>query len=78
MSTQIARQMKAKDFLTDAALATAVGCERSMVTRIKLGTARPSLELALKLSKALDLPPDAFLPAKDDPTPSDTGETLNA
>jgi len=46
-----------------------VGCERSMVTRIKLGKARPSLELAVKLSTALDLPADAFL--TDRPAPAE-------
>ncbi len=62
MSTSISERMREKGFKTDAELAAAVGCERSMVTRIKLGKARPSLDLAVKLSKALDLPADAFLP----------------
>jgi transcriptional regulator with XRE-family HTH domain len=56
--------MKEKGFATDAALAAVVECERSMVTRVKLGKAKPSLELAVKLSKALDLPADAFLPRR--------------
>lgn len=65
MSTQIAQQMKAKGFKTDAALAAVVRCERSMITRVKLGKAKPSLDLAIRLSDALDLPADAFLPKQD-------------
>lgn len=64
MSTLISKRMKEKGFATDAALAAEVKCERSMVTRVKLGKAKPSLELAIKLSKALDLPADAFLPSE--------------
>lgn len=64
MSTLISKQMKAKGFKTDAALAAAVECERSMITRVKLGKAKPSLTLAVKLSKVLDLPADAFLPER--------------
>jgi len=60
MST-ISERMKEKGFKSDAALAAAVRCERSMVTRIKLGKATPSLELAVRLINALDLPADAFL-----------------
>lgn len=61
MSTSISDRMREKGFKSDAALAAKVGCERSMVTRIKLGKARPSLELAVKLSAVLELPADAFL-----------------
>jgi transcriptional regulator with XRE-family HTH domain len=64
MSTLISQQMKAKKFKTDAALAAVVGCDRSMITRVKLGKAAPSLDLAVRLAKALDLPADAFLPEK--------------
>lgn len=69
MSTSISDRMREKGFKSDAALAAKVGCERSMVTRIKLGKARPSLELAVKLSTALDLPADAFL--TDRPAPAE-------
>jgi transcriptional regulator with XRE-family HTH domain len=62
MSTLISERMKEKGFATDAALAAAVKCDRSMVTRIKLGQVRPSLKIAVRLAKALDLPADAFLP----------------
>lgn len=61
MSTLISERMKEKGFATDAALAAVVQCDRSMVTRIKLGKVRPSLRIAVRLSKALDLPADAFL-----------------
>lgn len=62
MATPISQKMEALG-LTDAALAAKVGCERSMVTKIKLGKATPSLPLALKLSDALDLPPSTFASA---------------
>lgn len=63
--TKVAIQMEAKGFVTDASLATRVGCERSMVTRIKLGKAKPSLELAVRLGDALDLPVSEFLIRKE-------------
>lgn len=62
MSTLISKRMKEKGFKSDAALALAVQCDRSMVTRVKLGKAKPSLRLAIKLIAALDLPADAFMP----------------
>lgn len=67
MSTTISKRMREKGFKSDAALAEKVGCERSMVTRVKLGKARPSLELAVKLSALLDLPADAFLASRPAP-----------
>lgn len=60
MATLISQRMEALN-LTDAALAAKVQCERSMVTKIKLGKATPSLPLAVRLAKELDLPADAFL-----------------
>lgn len=66
MSTLISDRMREKGFKSDAALAKAIECERSMVTRVKLGKARPSLRLAVKLIAALDLPADAFLPTEDE------------
>ena len=60
MATPISERMEALD-LTDAALAASVGCERSMVTKIKLGKATPSLQLAARLGAALALPAEAFL-----------------
>ena len=63
MATPISTKMEALG-ITDAALAARVGCERSMVTKIKLGKATPSLQLAVKLGAELGLPAEAFhLPA---------------
>jgi DNA-binding XRE family transcriptional regulator len=53
--------------MTDTALAKAVGRERSTITKIRLGQARPSLELALKiqrLSKNRIMPTDYPPPQK--------------
>lgn len=66
MATVIAQKMEAIG-TNDAALAEHVGCDRSMVTRIRLGKVQPSLSLAVKLAAALDLPADAFLRAKSKP-----------
>jgi DNA-binding XRE family transcriptional regulator len=51
--------------ISDAELARRVGLERSMVTKIKLGKASPSLKRAIKLAKELDMPADAFFFPKD-------------
>jgi len=61
MDTPISNAIKAKG-LSDAQVAAMVGCERSMVTKIKLGKATPSLPLALKLADALELPVANFAP----------------
>ncbi|MCE5182488.1 MAG: helix-turn-helix transcriptional regulator [Betaproteobacteria bacterium] len=63
MDTPISLRMKEKGFRSDAALAAKVGCDRSMITRVKLGKASPSLDLAVKLSAELNLPASAFLRA---------------
>ena len=62
MST-ISERMKEKGFKSDAELAAVVGCDRSMVTRVKLGSAEPSLRFLVKFIEALDLPAEAFLRA---------------
>lgn len=62
MSTIISERMREKGFKSDAALADAVNCDRSMVSRVKRGKVMPSLDLAIKLSKVLDLPAETFLP----------------
>ena len=64
MSTIISERMREKGFKSDAALADAVSCDRSMVSRVKRGKVMPSLDLAIKLSKALDLPAETFLPER--------------
>ncbi len=61
MSTPISKRMREKGFKSDAALAAVVGCDRSMMTRIKLGKATPKLETAVKLAAALDMPAEAFI-----------------
>lgn len=66
MSTLISERMKEKGFATDAALAAVVECDRSMVTRVKLGKASPSLKIAARLSAALDLPAETFLRQRAD------------
>jgi transcriptional regulator with XRE-family HTH domain len=62
MSTLIADRMKERGFNDDASLASVVGCDRSMINRIRRGEATPSLPLAVKLSEALDLPASTFVP----------------
>jgi DNA-binding XRE family transcriptional regulator len=52
----------AREGLTDEALGRLVGRERSTITKLRLGQARPSLDLAVKiaaLSKG-DVPPTAY------------------
>lgn len=67
MSTnKIAERMKEKGFVSDAALAEVVGCDRSMVTRVRLGMAEPSLKYLVRFIGALELPPDAFLRKPED------------
>jgi transcriptional regulator with XRE-family HTH domain len=64
MATLISERMEALG-ISDAELARRVGLERSMVTKIKLGKASPSLKRAIKLAKELDMPADAFFFPKD-------------
>lgn len=48
--------------LTDAALARAVGRERSTITKLRRGQANPSLDLAVKIAAFTDgaIPPTAY------------------
>lgn len=77
MATPISERFEALG-LTDAALAERFKCERSMVTKIKLGTARPSPELAQRIAEVTGIPvgdlrPDLasiFSPKPSDPTPT--------
>ncbi|RUM97889.1 XRE family transcriptional regulator [Pseudaminobacter arsenicus] len=50
---------------TDAVLAAKVGCDRSMITKIKAGKATPSLRLAAAISRETGLPIEALIPASD-------------
>lgn len=52
-----------KNSMTDADLAAKVGCDRSMITKIKHGNATPSLRLAAAISRATGLKMEALLPA---------------
>jgi transcriptional regulator with XRE-family HTH domain len=47
---------------TDEAVANAVGCSRSMLTKIKLGRAVPSLGLAVAIARETGVPVEALLP----------------
>ena len=49
--------------ITDAALAARVGCDRSMITKLKAGKATPSLPLAVAISRETGVPVEALLPA---------------
>lgn len=49
---------------TDAALATVVKCDRSMITKIRNRQATPSLPLALAISKATGIEIEALMPEK--------------
>lgn len=60
MSTIIRERMKELK-LTDAALAVASGCDRSMVNRVKFGKAMPSLPVAVKMAETLKLPVSMFI-----------------
>ena len=47
---------------TDAALASRVGCDRSMISKIRAGKAKPSLTLALAISRETGVPVEALVP----------------
>ena len=48
--TKLNEWMKSK-LIRDAALAELVGCERSMITKLRHGKATPSLPLALAINR---------------------------
>jgi transcriptional regulator with XRE-family HTH domain len=48
--------------LTDLALAEKVGCDRSMITKLRHGSATPSLPLALAISKETGVDVEALMP----------------
>lgn len=49
--------------VTDAALAARVGCDRSMITKIRSGRATPSLPLALAITRETGVSIEMLLPA---------------
>lgn len=51
--------------MTDAALAALVGCDRSMITRIRNGTATPSLSLAVAIGKHTGVSIEKLLPVTE-------------
>lgn len=58
--------------LTDAALAGMVGCDRSMITKIRHGKAVPSLPLALSIQRITGVPVESFV--CDHPVHAEAGE----
>jgi transcriptional regulator with XRE-family HTH domain len=54
---------------TDAALAGRVGCDRSMITKIRAGKATPSLPLALAIHRETGVALEFLMPPKPS-TPS--------
>lgn len=48
--------------LTDAALAQKVGCDRSMISKLRVGKATPSLSLAVAISRETGVPVESMLP----------------
>jgi transcriptional regulator with XRE-family HTH domain len=61
MATLISDKFEALG-LTDAAISERVGCERSLITKIKLGTARPSPEMAKRIADATGIPLEDLRP----------------
>lgn len=59
--TALAAYME-KAGLTDEAMARKVGRDRSTITKLRLGQARPSLDLAVKIAAISDgqVPPTAY------------------
>jgi transcriptional regulator with XRE-family HTH domain len=47
---------------TDAALAAKVGCDRSMITKIRAGKATPSLRLAAAIARETGISIEALIP----------------
>jgi transcriptional regulator with XRE-family HTH domain len=59
--TKLAEYMKAKG-LRDQALADLLDCDRSMVTKLRHGTATPSLPLALAIHRETGVPLPDLMP----------------
>lgn len=51
--------------LSDAEFAAKVECDRSMISKIKVGKAKPSLDLALKISLETGISVEALFPLED-------------
>lgn len=49
----------------DQALADKVECDRSMITKIRLGQATPSLPLAVRISRQTGVPIESLIPIRE-------------
>ncbi len=63
----------ASEKITDAALAVRVGCDRSMIAKIRSGRATPSLPLALAINRETGVPVEALV-ANKGPAPQEAAE----
>lgn len=54
-------QYMAEKNVKDGSLAEAVGCDRSMITKIRRRQATPSLSLAVKINEATGIPVKSLL-----------------
>jgi transcriptional regulator with XRE-family HTH domain len=52
----------ADEGIKDAPLAVEVGCDRSMITKIRLQQATPSLPLAVRISQRTGVPIESLIP----------------
>jgi DNA-binding XRE family transcriptional regulator len=60
IGTELSKAMQARN-LTDAAVAVEAGCDRSMITKVRNGTAEPSLPLAVAISRATGVDIEALM-----------------
>lgn len=51
--------------IKDAPLAREVGCDRSMITKIRLNQATPSLPLAVRISQYTGVPIEKLIKSKE-------------
>lgn len=66
--TLLDAHMKAHS-ISDVSLALKVGCDRSMITKIRRGKATPSLPLALRISRETGVSAEELMP-NDQPPPT--------
>ncbi|MBN9065743.1 MAG: helix-turn-helix transcriptional regulator [Rhizobiales bacterium] len=62
--TQLADRMKDLG-IKDADLAQKVGCDRSMISKIRSGKAMPSLCLALAIGRETGISPEGLMPIRE-------------
>lgn len=51
--------------VTMEALAERLQCTRNYIGMLEVGSARPSLEMAVRISEVTGIPPDAWIPARE-------------